>query len=606
MEVVDTDEPEEPFDTLLAKCHEALAAGRPLPALDESLPTELRHRLEQDVAVLRRLQQALSAPPPGGAGRGRVGRFELRRELGRGGFGVVFLAWDPLLHREVALKVPHLKSLLTPEAQRRFLGEARAAAGLDHPNVVPVHEAGEAGGVCYIASAYCEGVTLADWLRDQAGPVPARDAAALVATLAEAVAYVHGRNVWHRDLKPSNILLQRTATSPTAWRGFTPRLTDFGLAKTTEGAAGLTRSGTVQGTLLYMAPEQAEGRIADIGPATDVWALGAILYELLTGRPPFKQESQPAVLHAICYDEPVSPSQLRPDVPLALAAVCLRCLRKKPAERYSAAADLAAALRSWLAAETGPALARGSAEAPRHRWITAPRPHHLAAVLLLAGLLGLGAWALTRPGNQHPSPGVPGTPNATAAKPLKVRLRVVRIPEGRPGEPPHELGEGVFSARLNDKAEPAAELSEPAYAYLLAFNPAEKTADLEQYLPETREREPPQKSDKVDPDVRITLSDGVGLQAFAVVASRLPLPAYAEWRKRRPAAPWQRTQAKPGVVMRCDGVSSFQELFGAGVSRGPQERAEDRLAIKNLARWLRDLPDVEAVEVVGFAVERAD
>src|SRR5262249_26515242 len=152
-------------------------------------------------------------PPPSSAssplaGAIRLGRFELRHEVGRGGFGIVFLAWDSWLRREVALKVPRLEAFLIPELRRRFLHEARAAAGLNHPSIVPVYEAGEASGVCYIATAYCPGGNLAQWLSAQTAPVSPRQAAALSLALAEAVQHVHERKIWHRDIKPSNILLQ--------------------------------------------------------------------------------------------------------------------------------------------------------------------------------------------------------------------------------------------------------------------------------------------------------------------------------------------------------------------------------------------------------------
>src|SRR5262249_51200406 len=221
-----------------------------------------------------------------------LGRFRLLRELGRGGFGVVYLASDPLLGREVALKVPRPEVGLTPELRERFAREARAAAGLEHPNIVPVYEAGEAGPVCFLVSADCPGVSLAQWLRGRAEPVPFRTAAALVATLADAMGHAHGRGVVHRDLKPANVLLgagQGTAPAELPW---VPRITDFGLAKLMlGGAGGQTQSGAIVGTPCYMAPEQAGGKTRDVGPTADIYSLGTILYELLTGRPPLVGET---------------------------------------------------------------------------------------------------------------------------------------------------------------------------------------------------------------------------------------------------------------------------------------------------------------------------
>jgi hypothetical protein len=222
-------DPDEQFDALLAAYDEALAAGpSSTPPTEPHVPPVLAARLQRARACLERLEQdrrgTAGAVPPGeptpvatagfsfdlATGTGQLGRFRLRRELGRGGQGIVFLAFDPALHREVALKVPRLECLMTAELRQRFLREARAAASLDHPNLVPVYDVGEAGGVCYIASAYCPGPSLAEWLKQQKELVAPRDAAALIATLAEVVHFIHGRGVVHRDLKPANVLLQRS------------------------------------------------------------------------------------------------------------------------------------------------------------------------------------------------------------------------------------------------------------------------------------------------------------------------------------------------------------------------------------------------------------
>lgn len=296
----------------------------------------------------------------------RIGQFEIRRELGRGGFGIVFLARDTQLGRDVALKVPRADVLVTPELRARFQQEARAAAGLDHPNLVPIYEAGEVGPVCYIASAYCPGVTLAHWLQQQSQPAPLRDAAQLAQILAEAVQHAHARGIIHRDLKPANVLLT-FSREPTAralpalavdsrLNNAIPKITDFGLAKLLDGQAQQTQSGNLLGTPTYMAPEQAEGRRVQIGPAADVYALGVILYELVTGRPPFQADSGLATLLLVRKEEPVPPSRLRPKVPRDLETICLKCLEKDPRKRYAAAQDLADDLRRFLNAE--PILAR--------------------------------------------------------------------------------------------------------------------------------------------------------------------------------------------------------------------------------------------------------
>ena len=272
------------------------------------------------------------------------GRFQIQRTLGQGGFGIVFLAWDPTLRRQVALKLPQPETLVTTEARKRFQREAHAAAGLDHPNIVPVYESGSVGTVTYIAAAYIPGPTLALWLAHQTRPVPGRDAARLVATLARAVEHAHGRGVLHRDLKPSNILLQSPLepndhdyVKTGFLADFEPRITDFSLAKLADGLGPDTKSGVPFGSPPYMAPEQAEGKLSAIGPPTDVYGLGSILYEVLTGHPPFVSQGQLDTLRQVIADDPRPPRRLRGDLSSGLEAVVLKCLEKDPARRYSSA-----------------------------------------------------------------------------------------------------------------------------------------------------------------------------------------------------------------------------------------------------------------------------
>ena len=346
----------------------------------------------------------------------RLGRFEIVDTLGQGGFGIVYLARDPMLGREVALKVPRPEVLITPEVRRRFLREARAAAGLDHPNIVGVHEVGEAGPVCYIASAYCAGPTLSRWLKARTEPVPPRLAAQLVAWLSDAVRHAHDRGVLHRDIKPSNVILSglplsgseigsvydaATARSasmapPTAsanhWgrrtgEGLIPRLTDFGLARIVEESGEETRTGVPLGSPPYMAPEQAAGRNRDVGPATDVYALGATLLEILTGRPPFHGETPTETLRMVIDSECVSPRILRPGLARDLETICLKCLEKDPVRRYPSAASLGEDLERFLQGE--PIKARPiSVRLRTAKWVRR-RPVH-AAALLLVTLLASG------------------------------------------------------------------------------------------------------------------------------------------------------------------------------------------------------------------------
>ncbi len=224
---------------------------------------------------------------------GSFGRFRLERELGRGGFGVVYLATDTKLKRGVALKMPRPGVVLTPEFHRRFLREGEAASRLDHPHIVPIFEVGEQDGVCYIASAYCDGITIAEWLSWRSAPVPPRVAAALLVKLARAVGHAHERGILHRDLKPKNVMLQGSQGTTADLDGMEldPRICDFGLAKILDEDADDTCTGVPIGSPAYMAPEQASGRHRDVSPATDVYALGVILYQILVGRTPFQGET---------------------------------------------------------------------------------------------------------------------------------------------------------------------------------------------------------------------------------------------------------------------------------------------------------------------------
>jgi tetratricopeptide (TPR) repeat protein len=378
---------------------EALEQGKDLATgPDSALDDRLRRGLDclKLLDKVRRRGQDTSIPGDGNSTLpvtpvdripGRIGKFELKQELGRGGFGVVFLARDRGLDCEVALKVPHGHVLTDVRLRERFRREARVAASLQHPNIVSVREAGEVGPVCYIVYDYCPGITLGDWLRQQRDPVPFTLAASWVAALAEAVAHAHTKGVMHRDLKPGNILLHdaqfrgSTIALTSALTGrFTPRITDFGLAKL-EREEGHTVSGAILGTPSYMAPEQASGK-SEISPAVDVYALGVILYELLTGRVPFRGETDMETLLMVRLHEPMPPRKLRPKLPRDLETICLKCLQKDARQRYPSAADLAEDLKRYL--EGCPIQARPVSAAER-AWRICRR--HLVVTALAASLL---------------------------------------------------------------------------------------------------------------------------------------------------------------------------------------------------------------------------
>lgn len=280
----------------------------------------------------------------------RFGKYGVLRELGRGGFGVVFLAEDPDLKRLVAVKVPRPEFLAAPAVRRRFLNEAQACGRFDHAGIVPVFAIGSDGPVCYIVSAYCEGPTLAQWLRSREALIPARLAAGIVLKVAEAIQHAHSRGILHRDLKPSNILLQPITDGDLhdGHFAFRPRVCDFGLARLLDVEANESMSGMPIGSPGYMAPEQAEGRNRDLGAHTDVHALGTILYEILIGQPPFRGETPLETIRLVASQTPVPPRRLRHDVPAGLEAICLKCLEKIPANRYDSAQALVEDLNRYL------------------------------------------------------------------------------------------------------------------------------------------------------------------------------------------------------------------------------------------------------------------
>ncbi len=391
------DDSRELFDSLILAYDEALAGGETAIVSEETaIPEEQADRLRKlqvCMALLDKagrtgqLRAACVADEAEGQGSlpDQIGRFEIVSELGRGGYGVVFLAFDPALQRQVALKVPRPEVLVTPELSRRFLREAQAAGSSAHPNLVTVYEVGQDGPLFYIASAYCEGPTVAQWLKNRCQPVPVRQAAALVAALADGVDDAHGRGILHRDIKPSNVLLEpqskASATdNPLLHSTFTPKLTDFGLARLQDGDGDGTRSGALLGTPSYMAPEQAEGRLDEIGRSTDVYGLGTILYELLTAQRAFQGNTDIDTLRRVVQEEPASLRRLRPDVPRDLEAICAKCLQKKPTDRYPTAAVLAADLRRFCQGE--PTEARPLTAAQRLLNWTRRRP-------ALAGLLAM-------------------------------------------------------------------------------------------------------------------------------------------------------------------------------------------------------------------------
>ncbi len=307
------------------------------------------------------------------------GDYELESEIARGGMGVVYKARQVTLNRPVAVKMILAGQLADDVSVDRFYAEAEAAANLKHPNIVAIHEVGEHDGQHYFSMDYIKGRNLAEWAAGR--PVAALQAATLVRTIADAIHYAHQRGTLHRDLKPSNVLIDAEHV---------PHVTDFGLAKIAGSERNFTQTGDILGTPNYMPPEQASGRRDQIGPHSDVYALGAILYELLTGQPPFQSSNPMDTLLKVIEADPIAPRARNPEIPPDLETICLKCLEKSPQRRYPSARDLAEDLDRFIRHE--PVHARPASLVRKAASWTRRRPGALAAAAALI-VFGLAASA---------------------------------------------------------------------------------------------------------------------------------------------------------------------------------------------------------------------
>lgn len=384
----------DPDPQIQALLEEVLVSGRDLEEVCRANPS-LAPRIRDALKWVESIDAEFDAmfptpersPTKPSADLPRIDGYDIEAILGHGGMGVVYRARHRTLERPVALKMLLAGSHAEPSELERFRREAVAVAQLRHPNIVAVYDVGEFEGQPFFTMELLDGGSLASKLGG--APLPAREAANLVATLAYAVSAAHGSGIVHRDLKPSNVLLTADGT---------PKITDFGLARRIDGESDLTRTGARLGTPSYMAPEQALGTRDAIGPAVDVYALGAVLYEVLTGRPPFRAESAAATERQVIAEDPAPPSRQNASVPRDLETICLKCLRKQPKNRYATAAELGDDLRRFERGE--PIAARRVGRIERSmRWVRRnPTGAMLvAAMLALTGLgigTGLREWAL--------------------------------------------------------------------------------------------------------------------------------------------------------------------------------------------------------------------
>src|SRR5215471_8018927 len=310
------------------------------------------------------------------------GDYELLEEIGRGGQGVVYRAHQKSLNRTVALKVIGLGSWATETHLKRFRREAEAAASLNHPGIVPIYEVGERDGACYFSMGLVEGEQLDTILKRE--PMPIRRAAEVIAKVARTVHYAHEHGILHRDIKPGNILLDQNGE---------PHLTDFGLARLVEAESTVTATLDVLGTPSYMSPEQAAGEHTKVSKATDVYGLGAVLYQLLTGQPPFAGGTTYETVKLLLDTEPRQPRLLNPKIDRDVSTICLKCLDKDPKRRYSSALALAEDLEHWLNHE--PIRARDTGIFTRgEKWVrrNPAIAGLIAALIAVAAITSWDAW----------------------------------------------------------------------------------------------------------------------------------------------------------------------------------------------------------------------
>jgi serine/threonine protein kinase len=533
-----------------------------------------------------------------------LGCYELMEKIGNGGMGAVFRVRHQVLGKEFALKALHDGQAQDPQARTRFLREIKAVGGLEHPNLVRATYAGEVQGVLFLVTELLDGVNLEE-LTKQLGSWPVAAACEAIRQAALGLQHAHEKGWVHRDIKPSNLMLTTDGVL---------KVLDLGLALLRGDAneEPLTQPGAgMMGTLPYVAPEQKENS-HQVDVQADLYSLGSTLFFLLAHRPPLRDAENPTRGLA----------KHRSDVPAELAIVLTRLLARRPQDRYATAGEVALVLAPFagdiwlerlLGGETGgpsPAASPSSPEPGSASPVpfgkgTTRRLHRRKWLGVTGGLVALGGFAVVSWRRLHR-----GRTDGDTDSPAELSLRALQLRRfadlGKNHTPYGELGRETFRTNFGDLVEVNAELSESAYAYLLAFNPTNKADDQIQLCwPEDKQSRPEPRQQLAYPPEggRFCLNDGVGLQVFALVASRQPLPAYDEWRRQTPAFSWQRTKATSGFVWRGDG-RQLERLVGPDDDRGEVIASKEVAILNELSRWLRSAPQVEAVTLVAFAVNQ--
>ena len=527
----------------------ATARQRPVPLADDAA-----NRTKSDVIRAGAVGRADERPGRSSATNvvdtpPRCGRYRIVKTLGAGAFGTVYQAIDDELNRAVAVKVP----LARAKSADLYRAEAQSLAGLKHPGIVSVYDVGTTDdGRYFIVSELVAGTDLEKQLKERR--FAPEEVAALVADVAVALHHAHTKGLIHRDVKPSNILLDAAGR---------PRVADFGLALHEDEQRA--RQGELSGTIPYMSPEQIRAETHQLDGRSDIWSVGVILYEMLTGRRPFQGAGLQDYTGEILHREPKPPRMIDDAIPAELARITLKCLAKPVTERYGTGLELADDLRRWNRPNQTPT---------RRRWAVA------AAVLAVAVL---GYWSVRATFAPVPAP------NARLIEDFRV---IHFLERGDRSEWAGEIGDGSSVTHEKDGVRIRAQFSRPAYCYLIAFN-----ADgREQLCYPTNEATAPQVLPALEYPLDSTeafyLTDGSGQQAFALVASQTPLPAYRGWRESLGSLSWQHLEPSGAPWFNKHDV----------VIRGTVGKLKGVEVFEQLCRELRKKSAAEAVEAVAFPV----
>jgi hypothetical protein len=496
--------------------------------------------------------------------------FVVLAVLGQGGMGVVYKVFDRGLKRFGALKMVRPDRPVRAEALARLRAEAEALARLPHRHIVQVFASGEHEGRPYFVQEFVEGGSLDRKVRGR--PQEPREAARLVRLLARAVHAAHGCGIVHRDLKPANVLLAPPSDEPALNTAYgCPKVADFGLAKYLDGTQAQTATGVGVGTPLYMAPEQTRGDLGAVGPATDVWALGAMLYELLTGQVPFQGSSALETLEQIRSRAPEPPRRLRCEVPPELEAICLRCLEKSPSDRYPSAAALAEDLHRWLEGRAD-LQAYPEPKGGSWRWLAVA-----AVALLVAG--GLTAWLLGRNGKDGGLPGGTGPAGVKVAgkeTPLKGYLDVRVTEEGNPRREGLLLHQpGALPLRPGDVMDYEVKVNRPAYLYLVYLDSKGGATPLFPWKNYDWKQRPKEERRSQLFDKGPLAPSPAGIEALLLLVREEPLPGDVDMPKlfaglpQQQGLPDQRARAwfENGELVRHDPDRGPPVLIGQGDPR---------------------------------------